>query len=237
MRAGGIIMRTDDLGRLALYRLLAWLSPAFPVGAFSFSHGLETAAEAAAVHDRASLQAWIAAIITRGAGRIDADILREAYCAARAGDAGALRSANQRGVAFRGTAETRLETTTQGRAFVETCVAAWPDRFLSDFAEEAAAVCYPAAVGAAMARAGVSLDYALTGYLQAMAANLVSAGLRLGITGQTDGQRIMAALEPVIGVAAADALARDTDAFGSATLAVELASIAHETQYTRLFRS
>jgi len=230
-------METDNQGRLVLYRLLAWLSPAFPVGAFSFSHGLEAAAEAGAVHNRASLQDWIAAIVAKGAGRIDADILREAYRAARAGDAGALRSANQRGVAFRGTAETRLETTAQGKAFLDTCVAAWPDRFLSGFADDAAAVCYPAAIGAAMARAGVSLEWALTGYLQAMAANLVSAGLRLGTIGQTDGQRIMAALEPIIGAAVAGALTRDRDAFGSAALAVELTSMAHETQYTRLFRS
>jgi urease accessory protein len=230
-------MEADDQARMALYRMLAWLSPAFPIGAFSFSHGLETAAEAGIVHDRASLQDWIAAIVASGAGRIDTDVLREAYRAARAGDAGALRSANQRGVAFRGTAETRLETTAQGRAFLETCVAAWPDRFLSGFAEGASAVCYPAAVGAAMARAGVPLEWALTGYLQAVAANLVSAGLRLGIIGQTDGQRILAALEPVIGGAIASASTRDPDAFGSATFAVELASMAHETQYTRLFRS
>lgn len=234
---GGINMETDDRTRLALYRMLAWLSPAFPVGAFSFSHGLEAAAEAGIVHDRASLQDWIAAIVARGAGRIDADVLSEAYRAARAGDAGALRSANQRGIAFRGTVETRLETTDQGRAFLETCVAAWPDRLLSGFAADASAVCYPAAVGAAMARAGIPLQWALTGYLQAITANLMSAGLRLGVIGQTDGQRILAALEPTIGAAVASALTRDADAFGSATFAVELASMAHETQYTRLFRS
>jgi urease accessory protein len=230
-------METDDQARLALYRILAWMSPLFPVGAFSFSHGLEAAAEAGALHNRASLQDWIAAIVARGAGRIDADILREAYHAARAGDASALRSANKRGVAFRGTAETRLETMAQGRAFLETCAVAWPDRLLSSFAEDAVAVCYPASVGAAMARAKVPLEWALTGYLQSMAANLISAGLRLGIIGQTDGQRIMAALEPMIGVAVAGALTRAADAFGSATFAVELASMAHETQYTRLFRS
>jgi urease accessory protein len=98
-------------------------------------------------------------------------------------------------------------------------------------------VCYPAAVGAAMARAGIPLDWALLGYLQAMAANLVSVGLRLGIIGQSDGQRILAALEPVIAETVASSPSRDPDAFGSATFAVELASMSHETQYTRLFRS
>ena len=88
-----------------------------------------------------------------------------------------------------------------------------------------------------MARAGIPFDWALVGYLQTMAANLVSAGLRLGIIGQTDGRRIIAALEPVIGSSSAAALTRDLDCFGTATFAVELVSMAHETQYTRLFRS
>jgi urease accessory protein len=98
-------------------------------------------------------------------------------------------------------------------------------------------VCYAAAVGAATARAGIPLEWALIAYLQAMAANLVSASLRLGIVGQTDGQRILAALEPVIAAAATAAASRRPEAFGSATFAVELASMAHETQYSRLFRS
>jgi len=81
----------------ALYRLLAWLSPGFPVGAFSYSHGLEAAAAAGMAHDRVTLQGWIAAIVVQGSGRIDADILRDAYRAAEAGDPAALAAANQRG--------------------------------------------------------------------------------------------------------------------------------------------
>ena len=222
-----------------LYRLLAWLSPAFPTGGFSFSHGLEAAAESGLVRDRVSLQHWIGAIIARGGSRIDADVLRDAHRAASAGDVAALATTNEHGVAFRASAEMALETASQGRAFLDTCLAAWPDPLLGRWAVTLgeSRVCYPAAVGAAMARAGVPLEWALVGYLQTMAANLVSAGLRLGIIGQTDGQRILAALEPVIGSASAAALTRDPDCFGSATFAVELASIAHETQYTRLFRS
>jgi urease accessory protein len=98
-------------------------------------------------------------------------------------------------------------------------------------------VCYSAAFGAAAARAGIGLADALTGYLQAFAANLASAGLRLGVIGQTDGQRILAALEPVVARAAAAAMARDPADFGAATFAADLASMAHETQYSRLFRS
>jgi urease accessory protein len=275
----------------ALYRLLAWLSPGFPVGAFSYSHGLEAAAAAGMAHDRVTLQGWIAAIVVQGSGRIDADILRDAYRAAEAGDPAALAAANQRGCTYRATAELALEASQQGEAFLRTCLAAWPDAFLEawaaphpsprpasaergssarprlaiphlavgereDVAQAApcvpsprlqgegqgegpfhAGVCHSAVFGAAAAGAGIALDDALIGYLQAFAANLMSAGLRLGLIGQTDGQRILAALEPIIAEAAAAAATRDPADFGAATFAVDLASMAHETQYSRLFRS
>lgn len=229
----------DPADPSGICRLLAWLSPAFPVGSFAFSHALEAAAESGSVADRASLQNWVSAVIVWGSGRIDSDILRDAYRAAVVDDVEALLFANRRGLAFRATAEMAIETTAQGAAFLDTCRAAWPEPFLDRWAKalDGASVCYAAAVGAAIARAGLPLEWALTGYLQAMASNLVSAGLRLGIVGQTDGQRILAALESPIRTAAARALTREPGAFGSASFAVELASMAHETQYTRLFRS
>jgi len=227
--------------RAALYRLLAWSSPSFPVGAFSYSHGLEAATVAGAVHDRATLQGWIIAIIAQGSGRIDAEILREAYRAVNADDLVALDAANRRGCAFRASAELALEAGQQGEAFLNTCLAAWPEPFLQNWARSGSSsgssACYSAAFGAAAARAGIALEDALMGYLQAFAANLMSAGLRLGLIGQTDGQRIIAALEPVIAEAAAAAKARDPADFGAAAFAVDLASMAHETQYSRLFRS
>ena len=248
-----------------LLRLLAWLSPGFPIGSFSYSHGLEAAAESGRVHDRASLQGWIGAVVARGSGRVDADILRDAHRAAAGGDIEALTTANRRGLAYRATAELALETAAQGAAFLATCRAAWPDPFLELWAGAGACsphppiadatgpslsrsagegaeragegVCHPAAVGAAMARAGIPLADALVGYLQAMAASLVSAGLRLGLIGQTSGQRILCALETTVIQAARAAVTRDPGDFGAATFAVDLASMSHETQYTRLFRS
>ena len=220
----------------ALYRLLAWLSPGFPTGAFSYSHGLEAAAEAGVVYDRTTLQGWIAAIIEHGSGRIDTDILRDAYRAAEAGDPAALTAANRRGIAFRATSELALESAQQGEAFLGTCLAAWPDPFLEAW-NPGEGVCLPAAFAAAAACAAIALDDALLGYLHAFASNLMSAGLRLGLIGQTDGQRILAGLEPLIASAAAAAKRRDPADFGSATFAVDLASMAHETQYSRLFRS
>jgi urease accessory protein len=224
-----------------LYRMLAWFSPSFPIGAFSYSHGLETAVATGKVHDRETLRRWIAAILTNGAGRMDADTLRDAHRAASQRDLEALTAVNRRGVAFRATSEMALETTGQGEAFLTTCRAAWPEPFLDRWAEMlgqgSEAPCHAAAVGAAAARADISPGWAMTAYLHAMAANLVLAGLRLGIVGQTDGQRIIATLEPVVGTAVTRALTRDSSVFGGAALAVDLASMAHETQYSRLFRS
>jgi urease accessory protein len=237
------------LADAALYRLLAWLSPAFPVGAFSYSHGLEAAAEAGWLPDRAALQGWIAAIVAHGSGRVDADVLRDAHRAAAAGDRAALARANRRGLAYRATAELALESSAQGAAFLATCDAAWMPAQRNSLAVggegerpvpkalASAGYCHAAAFGDAAARAGVPLQAALVGYLQALAGNLVSAGLRLGLIGQTDGQRILAALEPVVIAAAGAAAARDPDDFGGAAFAADLASMAHETQYTRLFRS
>jgi urease accessory protein len=230
-----------SLGTSALYRIFAWLSPSFPIGAFSYSHGLEAVVQSGGVRDRDTLQSWVGAILTYGAGRMDADTLRDAHRAASAQNLEALTAANRRGLAFRATSEMALETTAQGEAFLTACCAAWPEPFLDGWAEllrqghEVA--CLAAAVGAAAARAGASLEIVLTGYLHTMGANLVSAGLRLGIVGQTEGQRIIAALEPVIGKAVGSGMTRDPACFGAVTIAVDLASMAHETQYSRLFRS
>ena len=236
-----ITTKANGLSDGGLYRMLAWFSPGFPIGAFSYSHGLETAAERSIVHDRETLQRWVAAVLTQGAGRMDADTFRDAHRAASTHDLKALTAANRRGLAFRATSEMALETAAQGAAFLAACRAAWPEPFIDRWGamldEAGETVCHAAAAGAASARADIPLGCAMTAYLQAVAANLVSAGLRLGIVGQTDGQRILAALEPVVGTAVANALVRDPSAFGGAALAVDLASMAHETQYSRLFRS
>jgi urease accessory protein len=234
-----VALRKGDFD--ALYRALTWFSPSFPIGAFSYSHGLEAAAERGTVHDRETLRLWITGVLTHGAGRMDADTLRDAHRAVCGLDLEALSTTNRRGLAYRATPEMALESAAQGEAFLATCRAAWPDPLLDRWALTLAAagdaVCHPAAAGAVTACASIPLECALTAYLQAMAANLVSAGLRLGIVGQTEGQRILAALEPVVEAAVTTALTRDASAFGGAAIAVELASMAHETQYSRLFRS
>src|SRR5262249_3499518 len=125
-----ITSEADRLSDGGLYRMLTWFSPGFPIGAFSYSHGLETAAEHGIVHDRETLHRWIAAILTQGAGRMDADTLREAHRAAAAYDIAALTTVNRRGLAFRATSEMALETSAQGAAFLAACRAAWPEPFI-----------------------------------------------------------------------------------------------------------
>jgi urease accessory protein len=222
----------------ALYRLQAWLSPAYPVGAFSFSSGLEWAVEAGDVIDAASVQRWIAVILADGGGFCDAVFFVHAHCAIEQGDDGALAGVAELAVALAPSKERHLETTAQGSAFLAATRAAWPCAALDRLVAVGSGPCaYPVAVAAAAAGHGIGVAPALAAFLHALAANLISAGVRLIPLGQTDGQRVLAALEPVIAATAARARATPLDEVGSAAFRADLASLRHETQYTRLFRS
>jgi urease accessory protein len=222
----------------ALYRLMAWLSPAYPVGAFSYSGGIEWAVEAGDIGDAATLREWLTVVIADGGGFCDAVFLAHAHRAATARDDAALRAVAELACAFAPSKERHLETTAQGRAFLDTTRAAWPTPAL-DRLEQIwdGAIALPVAVGVAAAGHAIALDAVLNAYLQALAANLVSAGVRLIPLGQTDGQRVLAALEPVVRATAARALVTGLEEVGAASFRADLASMRHETQYTRLFRS
>lgn len=227
---------TAALDQPALYRLMAWLSPAYPTGAFSYSHGIEHAVEAALVKDRDGLLTWVGHILSEGAGRVDALLFRAAYDAA--GDAEALAPVAELAACFRGSAETALESAQQGAAFLATTRQAWPDARLDAFAAARAGQVTALPVAVALACAGrVPLRPALAAYLQAFGANLVSAGVRLIPLGQSDGQKALAGLEPVVARAVEAACAASLDEIGSAAPMVDWTSMRHETQYTRLFRS
>jgi urease accessory protein len=231
----GKTMTTTDT---TLYRLMTWLSPAYPVGAFSYSHGLEYAVEADLVRTAADLTDWIGVAVEQGAGRIDAALLAAAWRAADQGDSTRLGELVELAAAWRGTAETALESAAQGAAFLTITRTAWPHPGLERLAAETAGkVALPVAVGVAAALHGMPLPPVLTGYLQAFAANLVSAGVRLVPLGQTDGQRATAALEAIVARAAAAAATDDIDDLGTAAPLLDWCSMKHETQYTRLFRS
>lgn len=229
------------LSGAGLYRLMAWLSPGFPVGAYTYSHGLEFAVEENLITDRETTTRWIEGIVRHGTGRMDADLFRLAWEAAREQNDDRLAWAVERADVLRGTGEMALESAAQGRAFVDTLLAAWPDpafeRFqnLLDRLERPPA--YAVAVGVAAAQLGVDLQSALTAYLQAVAANLVSAAVRLVPLGQTDGQKALAALEATVAEAVRTAFERDLEDLGSVAPMVDWTSLRHETQYTKLFRS
>jgi len=222
----------------ALYRLMAWLSPAYPIGAFSYSSGIEWAVETRDIIDAASLKAWLAAIIAEGSGFCDAVFFVHAYRAVAAEDDAALVVVAELAAAFTPSKERHLEATAQGRAFLDTTRAAWPcaalDRLAAVWNGE---VALPVAIGLAAAGHGLPLQPALSAYLHATAANLISSGVRLIPLGQTDGQRILAALEPIAAATAQRALATPLDHVGGAAFRSDIASMRHETQYTRLFRS
>ena len=222
----------------AIYRLMSWLSPAYPVGAFSYSHGLEYAVEAGLVRDRDSLIAWIGHIVQAGGGWLDAVLFARAYDAALAGDWPKIAEIAERGAAMRGTAELALEASQQARAFVTITCAAWPDTPLSAAAKRPELADMPYSVALALACSGnVSRETSLLAFLQAFSANLVSAGVRLVPLGQTDGQKAQAALAPIVAQAAREAADCPLDELGTSAIMVDWASAKHETQYTRLFRS
>lgn len=222
----------------ALYRLMTWLSPAFPVGAYAYSHGLEQVVGQGTVDDRESLAAWAEDVLALGAGRNDAILLGAAWRAARAQDWRALAETCAWGVALAPSAERRLEAVQQGRAFAEAVTASWPcaavERLRADAGIE---IAYPVAVGASAAGHDIPLEPAAQAYLHAFAANLVSAGVRLVPLGQTDGQRALASLEASVARAAREACLATPDDLGGAVFLADIASMRHETQYTRLFRS
>jgi urease accessory protein len=222
----------------ALYRLMTWLSPSFPVGAFSYSSGIEWAVEAGDITDAASLRDWLDAMLSDGSGFCDAVFLAQAHRAATARDKAALCEIAELAAAFVPSRERQLETTTQGRAFIDIARAAWA----CDGLDEMVAACggvivYPTAVGLVSAAHGVPLAPAMHAFLHALLSNWISAGARLVPLGQTDSQRILAGLEAEVAATAVRALASSLDDLGSATFRADLASLRHEAQYTRLFRS
>ena len=198
----------------ALYRLMTWLSPSFPVGAFSYSSGIEWAVEAGDITDAASLRDWLSAMLSDGAGFCDAVFLAHTHRAVTAHDDAALC------------------------AVADTARSAWSCEGLDEIIAACnGPVVYPVAVGLVSAAHGIPLEPALHALLHAVVSNWISAGSRLVPLGQTDSQRVLAQLEQEVAATVKRALAAQFDDLGSATFRADLASLRHETQYTRLFRS
>lgn len=225
-------MTTITTDGAALFRLLSWMSPAFPTGAYAYSHGLEWAVESGDVTSAETLLAWLADLLHIGTGRTDAILLRHAHRAA--GDGRALADLADLAAALAPCRERQLETLAQGDAFLSAAMAWGCER---PVLANTGCVAYPVAVGAVAGLHGVSEDAACIGFLQAFAANLVSAAVRLVPLGQSAGLHTLCRLEPAILTTAANTRLAGLDDIGGACFRSDIAAMRHETQYTRLFRT
>jgi urease accessory protein len=211
-------------------RLMAFLSPAFPVGGFSYSHGLERAAHDGLLPDANALREWLTDLISFGSGWNDAVLFAEAHRRAPDGNLAELAELAE---ALAGSEERHRESMLQGGAFV-AAARAWPHPVLDRLPSECP---YCVAAGTILGTNKIPLETALAAWLQAFSMNLVQAAIRLGVTGQQGAMMVVAALEPVILETARRADTSTLDDLGSATILSEIAAMKHETQASRLFRS
>lgn len=219
-----------------LYRLLSWMSPSYPIGAYTYSHGVEFAVESGLVSGKENCRDWIADILRFGTGQSDAVLLAAAYNGV--GNSEKLRMVAETASVFVATKEFALESQAQGKAFVEISAKTWNCQALEGFQNIwDGPIAYPVAVGVVAAGHKIPLADTLNGYLHGIAANLVSAAVRLVPLGQTDGQLILASLEEVVHSTAHACAESTLDDLASSALMVDWTSMQHETQYTRLFRS
>lgn len=222
---------TDQPSGIALLRLMAWLSPAFPVGGFSYSHGLERAVHDGLVSDGDSLASWLETLVEMGSGWNDAVLFAESW--RRAHEGGDLADVAALAEALAGSRERHAETMLQGAAFLKAA-GAWPNSVLEHLPAECA---YCIAVGAVAGGNGIALRDALSAFLQAFFSNLVQAAIRLGVIGQNDATALLAGFEG-LAIATADRAARSSpDDLGGCAFVSDIMAMKHETQYSRLFRS
>lgn len=203
-----------------LLTLTQWLSPAFPLGGFAYSHGLEQAIATGDVRDAAALSAWLRVVLEEGAGATDATLLCLAMQGADVADhARALAASKER----------LHEAEAQGAAFVRT---------LNQIREEALPPApLPVAVGMAARRLSLAPEDVAALYLHAFTSNLVSAAVRFVPLGQTEGQRVLSDLHPVITGIAARAATAPLEDIGSAALGADLSAMLHETMDVRIFKT
>ncbi|WP_136621101.1 MULTISPECIES: urease accessory protein UreF [Mesorhizobium] len=222
---------TDQPSNIALLRLMAWLSPSFPVGGFSYSHGLERAVHDGLVADAESLARWLETLVEMGSGWNDAVLFAESWRRARG--TGDLDDIAALAEALAGSRERHTETMLQGAAFLKAA-AAWPNPVLEHLPAECA---YCVAVGAIAGGNSIALQDALSAFLQTFFSNLVQAAIRLGVVGQSKATVLLAGFEP-LGLATAARAARSTlDDLGGCAFVSDVMAMKHETQYSRLFRS
>ncbi|MEM9277058.1 MAG: urease accessory protein UreF [Pseudomonadota bacterium] len=212
-----------------LIRLQTWLSPAFPTGAFSYSHGLEAAIASGWVQDKETLAEWLETLLRSGPGWNDAVLLAESWRLCKKPEE--LASVAELSEALNFSAERHLETTAQGGAFLQAAKA-WVS--IPSLPENCP---LPVAVGAVAGVLETDLEQTLTAYLHAYVSNQVQAALRLMKLGQQGGLELLADLENIIIETAKRAAIRSLDDLGSNTFIADIAVMQHETLQSRIFRS
>lgn len=235
MRANINKMDNQSITLDHLNQLMTWFSPSFPVGSFAYSHGLEAAVYKEKVTTAGQLKDWVEIVMLYGSGRSDGVIFKESYIAARDHDESRLKEVAELGTALLPTEELALEICAQGEAFLRSCTEVWPQ--VNQFTDQLENSTYSVVAAVACASYHIPLTPSLTSWYHAMASSLVSAGVRLIPLGQTAGLQVLKQLGEVIHQACHQALTIDQKDMGSAAPLIEIDSIHHETQYTRLFRS
>ena len=205
--------------------LSQWLSPSYPVGAFAYSHGLETVIANEKMVTGDDLFHWLADIVKYGTGRNDCTVLKAAYSCI---DLAALSDVDAHARAFSSSAERLRETSLQGAAFCQTTAALWGDVIPN--------LTYPVAVGWAAGQHKLDLDLTAAMYVQSFVSNLVSAAVRAIPLGQTEGQSILARLSPLC-LHTAMGSGSDLNDLHSITFLSDIAAMRHETLQPRIFRS
>ncbi|WP_245454877.1 MULTISPECIES: urease accessory protein UreF [unclassified Mesorhizobium] len=225
------ITMTEQPSGIALLRLMAWLSPSFPVGGYSYSHGIERAVHDGLISDRDDLAGWLETLVEMGSGWNDAVLFAESWRRAR--DGGDLAELATLAEALAGSKERHLETMLQGAAFLKAA-SAWPCPALERLPSDCP---YCVAVGAVAGSHGIGLAEALSAFLQAFFSNLLQAAIRLGVLGQVDATSLLAGFEPLALATATRAARSSLDDLGGSAFVSDIMAMQHETQYSRLFRS
>lgn len=227
MATGAPIATTTGTRRMTtdFLTLAQLLSPSFPVGAFAYSNGLETAIADGMICTAADLENWLTALLTHGSARADAVLLNVAYTA----DADDLAMIDATARAFAASSERLMEADLQGAAFCDTITAVWDIPL--------AHLTYPVAVGSTARAMSLDLELTTAMYLQSIVANLSAAAMRLVPLGQTDGQRVQTALKPLCQTVASDLIGATLDYLHSSAFMSDIVSMRHETQYSRVFRT
>jgi len=229
-------MGTIPIDNTALLCLLQLASPALPVGAYSYSEGLETLIDAGTIENEQSLKHWLEQELRYGAIRLEAAVMVRAYNSAKLGDTEALSYWNNWLSAARETEELRSSSWQMGRSLIRLLLELQPQ--LAQSANVVGNPCnFAIAFGIAAAHWQIDLSAAILGYLHSWTTNLITAGVKLIPIGQTAGQQLLLEIHANLSSAAQEILALEDDDLNSCGWGLSLASMAHETQYTRLFRS